>query len=112
MEDATAQILPLGPAARGRLAVRYRNAAGLEEAGIDAGGLFKELLADVCASGLDPNRGVFTCASSADNYVYPAAAAGDSPEGLVLLELVGKGSCHELPCIGVCLHICEQCMAW
>ena len=89
LEDATAQILPLGPAARGRLAVRYRNAAGLEEAGIDAGGLFKELLADVCASGLDPNRGVFTCASSADNYVYPAAAAGDSPEGLVLLELVG-----------------------
>ena len=51
--------------------------------------MFKELLADVCASGLDPNRGVFTCASSADNYVYPAAAAGDSPEGLVLLELVG-----------------------
>ena len=49
--------------ARARLA-RYRNAAGMEEAGIDAGGLFKELLADVCGAGPDPNRGVF--ASSAN----------------------------------------------
>jgi len=89
LEDATAQILPLGPRARGRLAVRYRNAAGMEEAGIDAGGLFKELLADVCGAGLDPNRGVFASSSTADNYVYPAAAAGDFPEGLLLLELVG-----------------------
>ena len=89
LEDATAQILPLGPRGARRLAVRYRNAAGMEEAGIDAGGLFKELLADVCGAGLDPNRGVFASSSSADNYVYPAAAAGDSPEGLLLLELVG-----------------------
>ena len=81
MEDATAQILPLGPAARGRLAVRYRNAAGLEEAGIDAGGLFKELLADVCASGLDPNRGVFTCASSADNSSTPPPPPGTRRRG-------------------------------
>jgi len=89
LEDAAAQILPLGPAARGRLVVRYRNASGLEEAGIDAGGLFKELLADVCHAGLDPNRGAFACTASADNHVYPAAAAGDSPEGILLLELVG-----------------------
>ena len=58
----------------------HRNAAGMEEAGIDAGGLFKELLADVCGAGLDPNRGVFASSSTADNYVYPAAAAGDFPE--------------------------------
>ena len=57
LEDAIAQILPLGPVARGRLAVRYVNAAGGDEAGIDAGGLFKELLADVCHDGFDPNAG-------------------------------------------------------
>ena len=72
LEDAIAQILPLGPVARGRLAVRYVNAAGGDEAGIDAGGLFKELLADVCHDGFDPQRGVFT-STSVDNYVYPAA---------------------------------------
>ena len=110
LEDAIAQILPLGPVARGRLAVRYVNAAGGDEAGIDAGGLFKELLADVCHDGFDPQRGVFT-STSVDNYVYPAAgecililalaiickltstvlctAAGDSHEGLTTLELVG-----------------------
>jgi hypothetical protein len=41
LEDTLAQILPLGPTARGRLAVRFTNMAGGDEAGIDAGGLFK-----------------------------------------------------------------------
>ena len=87
LEDAVAQILPLGSAARGRLAVRYVNAAGFEEAGIDAGGLFKELLADACGAGFDPARGVF--AATADNLAFPAASAGDSVEGVAILELVG-----------------------
>jgi ubiquitin-protein ligase E3 B len=87
LEDAVAQILPLGSAARGRLAVRYVNAAGFEEAGIDAGGLFKELLADACGAGFDPARGVF--AATADNLAFPAARAGDSAEGVAILELVG-----------------------
>ena len=45
-----------GAGGAGRLAVRYRNAAGL--GWHRRRRLFKELLADVCASGLDPNRGV------------------------------------------------------
>ena len=87
LEDAVAQILPLGSAARGRLAVRYVNAAGFEEAGIDAGGLFKELLADACGAGFDPARGIF--AATAENLAFPAARAGDTAEGVAILELVG-----------------------
>ena len=88
LEDALAQIPRLGDAIRGRLAVRYVNAAGGDEAGIDAGGLFKELVSDVLAAGFDPSRGVFASAPS-DGALYPCSDAGDTREGLEIVELMG-----------------------
>jgi len=87
LEDALAAILPLGSKARGRLLVKYVNAAGQAEAGIDAGGLFKELLQEIIEKALDPNRGLFT--TNAANGIYPSPRAGDMQESLLLLEMVG-----------------------
>ena len=82
-----ASILPLGSKARGRILVKFVNAAGQEEAGIDAGGLFKELLSVVTEQSMDPNRGLFT--TNASGLVYPSPRAADTHEGILQLEMVG-----------------------
>ena len=45
------------------------------------------LLADACGAGFDPARGIF--AATAENLAFPAARAGDTAEGVAILELVG-----------------------
>lgn len=87
LEDTMASILPLGSKARGRILVKFVNAAGQEEAGIDAGGLFKELLSVVTEQSMDPNRGLFT--TNASGLVYPSPRAADTHEGILQLEMVG-----------------------
>ena len=87
LEDALATILPLGSKARGRMLVKYVNIAGEEEAGIDAGGLFKELLSEVTELGLDPNRGLFE--TNGTSGIFPSPRASDTQESLLLLELMG-----------------------
>ena len=47
------------------------NAQGLEEAGIDGGGLFREFLSETLRTGLDPNRGYFVCTADSDLYPNP-----------------------------------------
>ena len=49
--------------------VALQNFAGLDEAGIDGGGLFREFLAELLKTGFDPNRGFF-CYTS-DKLLYP-----------------------------------------
>ena len=87
LEDTMAAILPLGSKARGRILVKFVNEAGQEEAGIDAGGLFKELLSIVTEQSMDPNRGLFT--TNASGLVYPSPRAADTHEGILQLEMVG-----------------------
>ena len=45
------------------------NAQGLDEPGIDGGGLFREFLSELLKTGFDPNRGYFT--STQDGQLYP-----------------------------------------
>ena len=45
------------------------NAAGLDEAGIDGGGLFREFLSQLLKAAFDPNRGFFTL--TRDQMLYP-----------------------------------------
>jgi hypothetical protein len=101
LEDTLSGFAPLGSLAKGRVAVTFVNAAGQEEAGIDAGGLFKELLASALAELVDPRRGLFretkneldeahsTGFRDARASVFPEARAGDDPESAALLELAG-----------------------
>ena len=100
LEDTLSGFAPLGSLAKGRVAVTFVNAAGQEEAGIDAGGLFKELLASALAELVDPRRGLFRETNELDEAhstsfrdarasVFPEARAGDDPESAALLELAG-----------------------
>ena len=101
LEDTLSGFAPLGSNAKGRVAVTFVNAAGQEEAGIDAGGLFKELLAAALAELVDPRRGLFRETNESDETnaasslrdarasVFPEARAGDDPESSALLELTG-----------------------
>ncbi|GJQ86440.1 hypothetical protein Trydic_g10347 [Trypoxylus dichotomus] len=54
---------------RRRLRIQFINNVGLEEAGIDGGGLFKEFINEVLRTAFDPNRGFFLL--TADNCLYP-----------------------------------------
>ena len=45
------------------------NAAGLDEAGIDGGGLFREFLTELLKTCFDPNRGFFRLTN--DQQLYP-----------------------------------------
>lgn len=56
-----------------RFVVRYIDEFGNEEAGIDAGGLFKDFFTDLSSKIFDPNYGLFSMTS--DNLLYPNPSA-------------------------------------
>ena len=98
LEDTLTALLPLGSRLKGRIAVTFVNAAGLDEAGVDAGGLFKELMESSLAELVDPRRGLWSHSSEESSSssaevssasIYPDARAGDDPESAALLELAG-----------------------
>ncbi|XP_077549553.1 ubiquitin-protein ligase E3C [Haemaphysalis longicornis] len=60
-----------------RLRVQLVNVAGLEEAGVDGGGLLREFLAELMKTAFDPNRGLFQCMH--DRRLYPNPAVGRVP---------------------------------
>jgi len=49
--------------------VRLMNFAGVDEAGIDGGGIFREFMSELIKTAFDPNRGFFCC--TADKLLYP-----------------------------------------
>ena len=51
--------------------VALMNAAGLNEAGIDGGGLFREFTNEVLKSAFDPNRGFFKLTREQNLYPNP-----------------------------------------
>ena len=61
-----------------KIRVKYRNSAGLDEGGVDLGGLCREFLNDLVKTGFDPNRGLF--AYTHDKLVYPNPHAKDMVE--------------------------------
>lgn len=52
-----------------KMRIQLINAAGLDEAGIDGGGIFREFLSELLKTGFDPNRGFFKY--TADRLLYP-----------------------------------------
>ena len=54
---------------RHKVRIQFINNVGLEEAGIDGGGIFKEFINEVLKTAFDPNRGFFLL--TADNTLYP-----------------------------------------
>ncbi|XP_045160514.2 ubiquitin-protein ligase E3C-like [Mercenaria mercenaria] len=61
-----------------KMRVQLVNAAGMDEAGIDGGGIFREFLNVLLKTGFDPNRGFFS--QTTDRLLYP------NPQAAVLTE--------------------------
>ncbi|CAH1772399.1 unnamed protein product [Owenia fusiformis] len=73
-EDAFDKLSPENePNMKLRMRVQLVNAAGLDEAGIDGGGIFREFLSVLLKTGFDPNRGFFK--STSDKLLYPNCQA-------------------------------------
>ncbi|XP_076671002.1 ubiquitin-protein ligase E3C [Andrena cerasifolii] len=69
-EDAFEKLSPENePEMRLKMRVQLFNSAGLEEAGVDGGGLFREFLSELLKTSFDPNRGFFRLTK--DNMLYP-----------------------------------------
>eukprot|EP00092_Neocalanus_flemingeri_P033885 GFUD01036847.1.p1 GENE.GFUD01036847.1~~GFUD01036847.1.p1 ORF type:complete len:1078 (-),score=314.76 GFUD01036847.1:112-3345(-) len=92
------------PNLRLKMRVQLVNAAGLDEAGIDGGGLFREFLSQLLKAAFDPNRGFF--ALTLDQMLYPNPTAnqlhGDSTQhyffiGRILGKALYENMLVELP---------------
>ena len=69
-EDAFEKLSPENePNIKLKMRVQLINAAGLDEAGIDGGGLFREFLSQLIKTAFDPNRGFFVL--TRDHQLYP-----------------------------------------
>lgn len=80
-EDAYDKLSPENePDLKKRIRVHLLNAHGLDEAGIDGGGIFREFLSELLKSGFNPNQGFFKTTNEGLLYPNPAAQmlVGDS----------------------------------
>ncbi|XP_061443461.1 ubiquitin-protein ligase E3C isoform X2 [Rhineura floridana] len=80
-EDAYDKLSPENePDLKKRIRVHLLNAHGLDEAGIDGGGIFREFLNELLKSGFNPNQGFFKTTNEGLLYPNPAAhmLIGDS----------------------------------
>ena len=68
--------------------VKFVNVQGLDEAGIDQDGVFKEFLEETIKKVFDPDLNLF-CASS-DERLYPSPTSHLTDNHLALFEFVGK----------------------
>lgn len=74
-EDAFDKLsLDNEPDLRPRFRVQLVNVTGLEEAGIDGGGVFREFLSELIKTAFDPHRGFFMITK--DNMLYPNPGVG------------------------------------
>ncbi|XP_044150349.1 LOW QUALITY PROTEIN: ubiquitin-protein ligase E3C-like [Bufo gargarizans] len=80
-EDAYDKLSPENePDLKKRIRVHLLNTHGLDEAGIDGGGIFREFLNELLKSGFNPNQGFFKTTNEGLLYPNPAAQTlvGDS----------------------------------
>jgi ubiquitin-protein ligase E3 C len=92
LEDGLATMNNLGSNMRQRIAVQYVNEAGTREAGIDAGGLFKEFWTDLSAVAFNQNYALFRVTDGAGNCLYPnpSSSAAHGSEHVVLFAFIGR----------------------
>ena len=57
-----------------KMRVQLVNVAGLDEAGIDGGGLFREFLTQLLRTAFDPNRAFFTVTRDQNLYPHPTVS--------------------------------------
>lgn len=86
-EDALGSLSKLGSRLRGRIMVTFVDNHGMEEPGMDLGGLMMEMVEEVMKAGLDPGAGLFQ--ANADSLLYPSPLAEHLPYGPLMLKFLG-----------------------
>ncbi|ALC41873.1 CG3356 [Drosophila busckii] len=75
-EDAYDKLRPENePDLRLKFRIQFISSLGLDEAGIDGGGVFREFLSELIKTAFDPNRGFFMVTT--DNKLYPNPNVAD-----------------------------------
>ncbi|KAI8854456.1 hypothetical protein BC829DRAFT_359730, partial [Chytridium lagenaria] len=87
-EDGFTSLNNLSSNLKGRVAITFISDQGLEEAGIDGGGVFKEFLTCLSEKAFDPSFGLFLPSES--HQLYPAPASDFEGMQLKYLEFVGR----------------------
>ncbi len=104
LQDGFEQLNKLAERLKSRLQIRFVDQHGLEEAGIDGGGLFKEFMECLVKEGFDPNAALFKATS--DNRLYPnPAAQALVPNALAYFEFLGRmlgKAMYEVCCLIIC----------
>ena len=75
-------------AVKGIIRVRFINEQGLDEAGIDQHGVFKEFLEETIKKVFDPSLNLFK--GTKDNRLYPSSTSFVQENHLLLFEFVGR----------------------
>jgi len=89
VEDGYRQLGTLAPTAiKGVIRVRFVNMQGLDEAGIDQDGVFKEFLEETIKKVFDPGLNLF-CTSSEER-LFPSPLSNITDNHLDLFEFVGR----------------------
>lgn len=89
VEDGYRQLSVLpAQALKGLIRVRFINEQGLDEAGIDQDGVFKEFLEETIKRVFDPSLNLFKVTS--ENRLYPSSSSSLQENHLLLFEFVGR----------------------
>ncbi|XP_043924445.1 ubiquitin-protein ligase E3B [Protopterus annectens] len=90
LEDGYEQLRKLPPhALKGVIRVKFVNDLGVDEAGIDQDGVFKEFLEEIIKKVFDPALNLFKI-TSGDERLYPSPTSYIHENYLQLFEFVGK----------------------
>lgn len=92
LEDGYEQLSRCsGSQLKGIVRVKFINDQGLDEAGIDQDGVFKEFLEDVISHAFDPQLNLFKLTAGGDEQrLYPSPTSFIHENHLLLFEFVGK----------------------
>jgi ubiquitin-protein ligase E3 C len=93
-EDGFEVLWPVSSAIKQPLSIHYRDVFGMEEAGIDGGGLTKEFLLEACKQAFHPDSGLFE--ETEDRQLHPTpTASARTNAALQKYEFLGRivGKC-------------------
>ncbi|GAB1290033.1 Ubiquitin-protein ligase E3B [Apodemus speciosus] len=91
LEDGYEQLRQLPQhAMKGVIRVKFVNDLGVDEAGIDQDGVFKEFLEEIIKRVFDPALNLFKVTTSGDERLYPSPTSYIHENYLQLFEFVGK----------------------
>lgn len=88
-EDGMAQLNGLGRGLKERIEIIFKDQWGMQEAGIDGGGVFKEFLTSLIREAFDTDRGLWRATDQQELYPHPASYARQ-PEQLQWYAFLGR----------------------